>query len=313
MLWQLPAIRLAPDVIIPLPFLSNGNGITNTLLCTWISAIALILIFYFAIRNAKMVPGRYQAIVEMLVEFLLGLLNSVVGDDKEKGKKFFPLVATFFLFILMANLLDVIPGVDTIGAIDTEAIAKLSTHTQPVLGFLLFGDISNKIIPWIRPATSDLNLTLAMAIISVVTTQVFGFMTLGPKEHLAKYFNFPALFRGGASGVIEFIAGLIEIVSEIARIISFSFRLFGNIFAGSALLAVFAFLLPFVADIIFIPFELFVAGVQALVFSLLTLVFLQIATTSHAEHDNPQSEHGAHIDAEQARGQEQVAREAVHS
>jgi F-type H+-transporting ATPase subunit a len=159
----------------------------------------------------------------------------------------------------------------------------LHTTSQPVLGFLLFGDISNQVIPWIRPATTDLNLTFAMALVSVVVTQGFGFYTLGTKEHVGKYLKFGSLRKLNFAGFIDFFVGILELITEISRLLSFSFRLFGNIFAGSAVLAVFAFLLPVVADIIFIPFELFVAFVQALIFALLTLVFLQIATTSHHE------------------------------
>lgn len=297
MLWKLPNISLAPDVIIPL--FPDGSGITNTLFCTWLSIIVLAAFFYFGTRKHAIVPDRFQAIVEMIVEYLLGLVNSVVAD-RDKAKKFFPLVATFFIFILVSNLLDVVPGVDTIGQIhvtqplSSQPFLGFIPQNRPVFGIFLFGDISNQLIPWIRPATSDLNLTLAMALVSVITTQVYGFITLGPKEQLFKYFNFPALRKGGA-GIIEFIAGLIEIVSELARIISFSFRLFGNIFAGTALLAVFSFLLPFVSTIVFIPFELFVAAVQALVFSLLTLVFLEIATTSHAEHPASADHPGAEV------------------
>ncbi len=286
MLWKLPDIKLAPDVIAT-PW---GFPITNTLLCTWISIIVLVALFFFGTRRRDLIPSGIQNVMEWLVEYLLGLVESVSG--KEKGKKFFPLVATFFVFILVSNLLDVFPGVDTIG---TLHLAKGAP--APVWGFLLFGNISNQLVPWIRPATSDLNLTLSMALVSVIVTQVFGFYTLGPAEHLSKYFNFRALSKG-PTGIIEFIAGLIEVVSEVARIISFSFRLFGNIFAGSALLAVFAFLLPFVSTIIFIPFELFVAFVQALVFSLLTLVFMEIATTSHSAHGHSETEHEAHQDYE---------------
>ena len=116
-------------------------------------------------------------------------------------------------------------------------------------------------------------------------------MALGAKQQLSKYFNFKA-FRHGFQGPIEFFVGLIELVTEISRILSFSFRLFGNIFAGSAVLAVFAWLLPFVSDAIFIPLELFVGFVQALIFALLTLVFLEIGTTSHEEVVD-ESEHEA--------------------
>ncbi len=206
-------------------------------------------------------------------------MQGVAGKDK--GRKFFPLVATFFIFILFCNLLDVFPGVETFGWINLTALS--AAHLPPPTSIFLFGDYSNKIAPWIRPGTSDLNLTLAMALVSVITTQVFGFYTLGWREQLGKYFNFRALFKFNFQGFIEFFVGILELVTELSRILSFSFRLFGNVFAGGAVLAVFAFILPFAADIVFIPFELFIAFVQALIFSLLTLVFLEIATTSYKE------------------------------
>jgi len=181
---------------------------------------------------------------------------------------------------LFCNLLDIFPSVDTIGTVNLAPL-KLA-HLSAPTSFFLLGEYSDKLTPWVRPGTSDLNLTLALALVSVIVTQVLGFMTLGAKQQLSKYFNFKAL-RHGFQGPIEFFVGLIELVTELSRILSFSFRLFGNIFAGSAVLAVFAFILPFIADVIFIPLELFVAFVQALIFALLTLVFLEIGTTSHEE------------------------------
>jgi F-type H+-transporting ATPase subunit a len=294
-LWKLLAIKIQPDVIFR-PF---GFPITNTLLCTWISIVVLVVFFFFATRRRDLIPSGMQNFAEWAVEALLGIVQGVSG--KEKGKKFFPLVATLFLFIFLSNLLDVFPGVDTVGWIDTSAIGHLSSspwlgifpQNTPVFGFLLFGALSNKLIPWIRPATTDLNLNFAMAIIVVITVQAFGFYSLGPKNHLGHYFNFGTLFRsiihfnpgGLMQGVIEVFVGLLEIIDELARILSLSFRLFGNIFAGSIVLAVFAFVLPFVSDIVFIPFEVFIAFVQALVFSLLTLVYLEIATSSHTAHE----------------------------
>jgi F-type H+-transporting ATPase subunit a len=275
--WKLPAIKLAPDVIFnigPLP-------VTNTLFCTWISIVVLVALFYFGTRRRDLIPRGLQNFMEWAVELLRGLAETVAGS-KEMGKKFFPLAATFFLFIVLSNLLDVFPGVDTVGSIDTAVLAQ-HPGSHPI-GPFLFGDISNAVIPWIRPATTDINLNLAMALIAVITAQAFGFSTLGPKEHLLKYINLRSLFKFNFEGLIEFFVGLLEIISEIARIISLSFRLFGNIFAGSVVLAVFAFLLPALADIVFIPFEIFVAVVQALVFSLLTLVYLQTAVTSHDTH-----------------------------
>lgn len=307
--WRLPEIKLAPDVIIPL--FANGTGITNTLLCTWISIIVLVVLFYFGTRRHDMIPSGMQNFMEWAIESLLSLVEGVTG--KEKAKKFFPLVATFFLFIVVSNMLDIFPGVDTVGAINGPGIQALHPSCQPFLGFLpqchpvgpfLFGAISNQVIPWIRPATTDLNLTFSMALVSVVVTQIFGFYTLGWKEHLSKYFNFRALFKFNFTGFIEFFVGILELVTELVRLLSFSFRLFGNIFAGSAVLAVFAFVLPLLADVIFIPLEIFVAFVQALIFSLLTLVFLEIATTSH-EHAQGEDVHEA--EQEFARNEEREA------
>lgn len=220
--------------------------------------------------------------MEWGVELLLGLVESVSG--KKNGRKFFPIVATFFLFILVSNLLDVIPGVDSIGSIEPE---KLPPNTNP--GILLFGNASNAIIPWIRPATTDLNLTIAMALIAVITAQCFGFFSLGFKGHMGKYINLKALTKLNINGFIEFFVGLLEIIGEISHILSLAFRLFGNIFAGSIILAIFAFLLPAVANIIFLPFELFVAGVQAFVFALLSLIYLQLAVTGHDSHEEEHS------------------------
>lgn len=275
MLWKLQEIKIQPDVI----FNINGFPITNTLIGTWLSIIVLIVLFYFGTRKREVIPSGLQNAVEWIVEYLLSLVQGVAGKDK--GRKFFPLVATFFIFILFCNLLDVFPGVETFGWINLTALS--AAHLPPPTSIFLFGDYSNKIAPWIRPGTSDLNLTLAMALVSVITTQAFGFYALGWKEQLGKYFNFRALFKFNFQGFIEFFVGILEVVTELSRILSFSFRLFGNVFAGGAVLAVFAFILPFAADIVFIPFELFIAFVQALIFSLLTLVFLEIATTSYKE------------------------------
>ncbi len=275
MLWKLQEIKIQPDVI----FNINGFMITNTLIGTWLSIIVLVVLFYFGTRRRDLIPSGLQNALEWIVEYLLSLVQSVAGKDK--GRKFFPLVATFFIFILFCNLLDVFPGVETFGWINLTALS--AAHLPPPTSIFLFGDYSNKIAPWIRPGTSDLNLTLAMALVSVITTQAFGFYALGWKEQLGKYFNFRALFKFNFQGFIEFFVGILEVVTELSRILSFSFRLFGNVFAGGAVLAVFAFILPFAADIVFIPFELFIAFVQALIFSLLTLVFLEIATTSYKE------------------------------
>lgn len=297
MFWQLQPIQIQPDVIFNL----FGFPITNTLFCTWLTIIALVVVTYFGTRKRDLIPSGFQNFVEWGVESILNLVQGVVG--KEKGRRFFPLVATFFFFILFANLFDVLPGIDTIGWVNVTALqdAHLAVPSGPIV--FLFGNASNKLVPWFRPPTSDLNLTFAMALISVVVTQVFGFIYLGAGEHLSKYFPFKALFTHGAQGPIEFFVGLVELVTEISRLLSFSFRLFGNLFAGSAVLALFAFLVPALGDVIFIPLELFVAFVQALVFTLLTLVFMQMATTSY-EHAGTEREAEAEYERNEERDRE---------
>lgn len=294
MLWKLPNISIQPDIIFTIPGINFP--VTNTLLCTWLVIVLLIVLVALATRRRDMVPQGFQNLVEWGVEGLLSLVEGVSG--KEKGRKFFPLVATLFVFILFSNLIDVLPGVDTIGSV-TNAV------NPPHLGFiyLLFGNNSNQLIPWFRPPTTDLNLTFSMALIVVVVCQIVGFNMLGAGIHLSKYFKVKALFTK-PTGAIEFFVGLVELITEISRILSFAFRLFGNIFAGSAVLAVFGFLTVSAANVIFIPLELFVAFVQALVFALLTLVFLEMASTSH---DHGETEEEAQAEYEQNKERDLVA------
>lgn len=278
MLWKLPDIVIQPDVLFTIPGINLP--VTNTLLCTWVIIAFLLWLVYLARRRQTLVPKGFQNFAEWGVESLLNLVEGVSG--KEKGRKFFPLVATLFIFILFANVMDVLPGIDTIGTIRSAVAHPLSLG--PVQ--FLYGSDTGAILPWFRPPTTDLNLTFAMALIVVIVCQVIGFATLGAGEHLSKYFKFKELFTKG-SGAIEFFVGLVELVTEISRVLSFAFRLFGNIFAGSAVLAVFGFLTLGIGNVVFIPLEIFVAFVQALVFALLTLVFLEMATTghSHAEEE----------------------------
>jgi len=290
--WKLPEIVIQPDVLFTIPGINFP--VTNTLLCTWIVIVVLLALVYSASRRKDLVPRGFQNFAEWAVESLLNLVEGVSG--KEKGRKFFPLVATLFIFILFANLLDVMPGVDTIGSLRGAVANPIN------LGFihLLSGNDTGAIVPWFRPPTTDLNLTFAMALIVVVVCQVIGFVTLGAGEHLSKYFKVKALFTK-PSGSIEFFVGLVELVTELSRLLSFAFRLFGNIFAGSAVLAVFGFLTLGIGNVVFIPLELFVAFVQALVFSLLTLVFLEMATTghSHEEHEEHELSEIEHAEARQ--------------
>jgi len=245
-------ISLAAEKIIEV----GPIAITNTMLVTWIVMVILAIIAFSVGGNLKLIPGKFQNIIEYILEYILDMIESVT-QDREKAKQFFPIVATFFLFIITSNWIGLIPGFETIGK------------------FIVNHEGKEVLAPFFRPPASDLNTTLALAIISIVTVQIYGVKSLGA-GYFKKFLNF--------KGPIDFFVGLIEIISEFAKIISFSFRLFGNVFAGGVLLLVVTFLVPYIASVPFYGMELFVGFVQALVFAMLTTVFLQMATVSHDEH-----------------------------
>ena len=270
--WQLPHIAVPADEI----FHIGGFAVTNTLLLTWVTILLLLGIFFAAIRRPKMVPGFLQNLVEWATEMMLNLCEEVAG--KENGRRFFPWVATIFFFVLFANWWEVIPGIETVGT-------KEPGTTACFAGIFLCGDQSTHIIAWLRPPSTDLNLTIAIAVVSVVATQIYGFIHLGAFSHITKYLNYK-------EGVMGILIGLLEAVLEAARIVSFSFRLFGNLFAGDVLLLVMAFLVPVAGPTLFYFLEVFVGFIQAFVFAMLTLVFMSVAVTPHAheEHEEHRDE-----------------------
>ncbi|MES2135129.1 MAG: F0F1 ATP synthase subunit A [Patescibacteria group bacterium] len=224
-----------------------GIPITNSLLMTWI-AMGLIFLFVFLFRRQiALVPGKLQTTLEWGVEGALGYMTETLEDAK-LAKRFFPLIATLFLFILTINLLEFFPGVGSLGF--------FSEH-----GFT----------PLLRASTADLNTALALTLISVITVEVIGFVTLGFFRYGGKFINF--------SSPLNFVVGLIELVSELGRLVSLSFRLFGNIFAGEVLIAVIGLFAPYVVPVPFMLFEVFVGFVQAVIFALLTLFFIKLAVT----------------------------------
>ena len=198
------------------------------------------------------------------------------GGQSRRGGSFFPWVFGIFIVVLLANLWEVIPGVETIGLINHEIPGCENAASADF--FLVDKSVSNCITPLLRPPSTDLNFTLAIAVISVVVTQIYGWRMLGAKAQLGRYLTL-------RDGVIGLFVGLLEAVLELARIISFGFRLFGNLFAGSVLLLVISFLLPFVGAIPFYFLEIFVAFIQAFVFAMLTLIFLTLGTTGHGHED----------------------------
>lgn len=273
MLWKLPEIAVPPDAL----FWIGPFPVYNTFIITIVTVLIIVGIFRAALRNPAIIPGFLQNLVEWASQLLLNLCVDVAG--KTKGRRFFPWVATIFFYVLIANWWEVIPGVETIGTLKAGA--------QPVAGFLLFGSHSNEIYPWIRPPSTDVNFTIALAVTSVVVTQIYGFRILGVRHQLARYFSLK-------EGPLGLIVGVLEAILELARIISFSFRLFGNLFAGDVLLLVIAFLIPFVGAIPFYALEVFVGFIQAFVFAFLTLVFLELGTSLHGAAE-PEEEHAAEV------------------
>ena len=224
-----------------------GLPITNTLITSWLVMGFLILTAYLLNRKLSLTkPSQLQNILEFLFEYILEFVTEVL-ESRKKAAKFFPLLATIFLFVWMSNWAEFIPGVGSI-----------TFHDHPFL----------------RSVNTDLNVTIALALISFVVIEISGIRALG-WSYAKKFVNF--------SSPLNFFVGLIELVSELARLISFSFRLFGNIFAGEVLIAVTVFFIPLLMPVPLIMFELFVGFIQAAVFALLTLFFIKIAMTP-AEH-----------------------------
>jgi len=226
----------------------------------------------------KTKPDSLQLILELLVGGLHKFFADILGD---KINRYFPWLATLFIYILALNWVSVLPGVGSVGIFRTEnekiagtVLAAATENDGPVLAQAESEKNRLEFTPIFRPGTADLNTTLALALLTVGYIQIAGFSNLG-LSYLKKFFNI--------TNPINFVVGLLELVSEISRIISFAFRLFGNIFAGEVLLTVIAFLMPVLAPIPFLGLEIFVGFIQALVFSMLTAVFLQLAI-SHAEH-----------------------------
>jgi F-type H+-transporting ATPase subunit a len=264
MLWNLPDIKIAPDTL----FYIGPFPVSNTLLATWFSIVIVIAFGFLAKRNLSLVPRGVSNFFEWIFEQILNLCEEVAGPTR--GRKFFPIVCTIFLFVLASNYLELVPFVESIGTINPPP-GHVAT---PTAGVFLFGNQSNWITPWVRPAPTDLNLTIGLAIISVIVTQIYGFRMLGPKLQLGRYFTLK-------EGPIGLVVGVLEAILELARVISFSFRLFGNIFAGDVLLLVMAFLIPALGPVPFLLLETLVGLVQAFVFAMLTLVFLTLGTTAH--------------------------------
>ncbi len=262
----------SPEPHLPAPVLFNifGLPITNTIIAGWISVVFLVVISWVITRRMKLVPGRLQAAFEFLLGWIYDLCGSIAGE--ENGRRFFPVICTIFLFVLFNAWLSLIPG---FGSIEIT----IHGHHYELL----------------RGSNTDVNTPLAIALVSFIFVEYYGLKTLGIK-YLRKFINIGAffgsigkVFKGKAkeglsglfSGFVDIFVGGLETLSELIRIVSFTFRLFGNMTAGEILLLIAAFLIPWVLALPFYGLELLVGFVQALIFSGLTLVFVTMAVSPH--------------------------------
>jgi len=250
-----------------------GLPVTNSLVNGWV-AVLLFAALAVALRSrAKLAPRGLQNVVEALLEFLLDFIDQVT-HDRARSRRFLPIVGTLFLFILLSNWLGLVPGVGSIGIWE-----------------MVHGEL--ELVPLFRPATSDLNMTLAMGISSVLASHVIGVATIGFLRHWGKFIQVAGVWKalrgfgrakigqalmGLFVALIELMVGFIELMSEVAKMISLSLRLFGNVFAGEVLLYVFFRLVGFFLPIPFMFMEILVGVIQAMIFSTLVLVYLTAAT-----------------------------------
>ena len=256
----LPAIKIAAEPV----FHIGSFVITNTMLTAWISMIVLIVISFFATRKMTMIPTGLQNVMEIVVEGFYGLVENMAGA--KWARRFFPIVMTIFLFLLVSNWMGMLPLYGSVGFLKEAHEEGVGYRVQPLAGEVEIltgdkvehGEVGYELEPFLRSAATDLNLPLALALISVFMTQVYGVRSLGLR-YFSKFvsINFK---KGVFNGVIGIIVGFFELVSETAKIISFTFRLFGNVFAGEILLGVLAFLIPYVISIPFYGLELFVGS-----------------------------------------------------
>lgn len=241
-------IILAPEVITHI----GSLPITNTMLVTWIVTIILSAVGILVGRDIKLIPSGLQNFLEFIIEYSYGLTEDLAHS---RAKTFFPFVMTFFFFIITANWLGLLPGFNTVG-------------------FYQLQNGKEVFVPFLRSINSDLNTTLALALVSVIATHIFAIRFLGIVDYLKRWVSKNPIFL---------FVGILEIVGEFTKIVSLSFRLFGNIFAGEVVLATISSIFAFVLPLPFYFLEIVVGFVQAAVFMMLTLVFMVLLSEKHIE------------------------------
>jgi len=315
----IPAISVSAETL----FSVGSIEITNTMLTSWLMVAFMITLVFFATRRWEMVPRGVQNATEAAVEAFYNLVVGVAGE--KSGRRFFPVVATIFFMVLAFNWLSLLPVFAVIGTVHEEEhgfvfsdcggalcteFSSPSQFSSPSIDeddrdaeqayeeALEEGKTVGELFPFFRAPNADLNTPLALAIISAIAVETWAIRSLGI-GYGKKFFNVGSLWRGITkfnfglifSGVIDVFVGLLELVSELVRLVSFTFRLFGNVFAGEVVILMFTFLIPVVVTLVFYGLEVFVGVIQAFIFALLTLVFA-IMAVSHGEHEAHKPEHG---------------------
>lgn len=238
------SVHLAPYIVGHI----GTMPVTATLLTAWLTMLLLVIAGYLIGRRPQLIPTKVQNFFELLVGAVYDYMSDVL-DSKTLARRYFPIIMTIFIFVLAMNWLGLFPGVTSIGYYE-----------------------DGHLIPFLYPPATDLNITVALAIISFVVIEFAGIAALGVWRYGGKFINF--------SSPLAFAIGIIELISEVARLIAFSFRLFGNIFAGKTLLlVVMALATPYVLPVPFLAYEVFVGFIQAFIFAVLTLFFIKIAVT----------------------------------
>ncbi len=223
------------------------------MLTAWVVMFVLVIVALFVSRKIKRNPGKLQNIVEIIIDGMIDFFTTIAGS-REGALRFFPIAATIFLFVLASNWMGILPGIGSIGIYETSGS-------------------ETTFVPLFRSVYSDINMTLALALIVVVLSHLYGLFSVGAKRHLGKFIILKS--------PLAFYTGILEIISEFSKIISLSFRLFGNIFAGEVLLIIVGSLVPYVATVPFLGLELFVGFIQAIIFA--TLAMLAFSTFTRAE------------------------------
>ena len=240
----------------------SGFHVTNTLLATLLVDLVIVAVIIVVRRRLSLAPGRLQAVVESIVEYLQGIIDQVAGP---RSSLIFPWVAVFFIYIALSNLIGLLPGFGTLG---------FYSKADPWWGGFLYLHLPD--LPLLHVSTADLNVTLALAIVSVIATNAIAIRTVGLGTYLKRFF---------ALNPLLLFVGLLELLQEFTKFVTFSFRLFGNISAGEAVLGTMSSLLAFVVPIPFLGFELLVALIQGLVFALLTMAFMTMLTEPHHKEE----------------------------